>query len=360
MTGTAEDMNATRSLEGMRAFRKLGPGPGDAGVVSMSGRAPDPGEALIAVDACGICGSDLHAFNADPGYEWINIPVVLGHEFSGTVVATGSGPARLREGDHVVAMSIQGCGHCTICLSGSMQLCSDRKVIGLSYDGGLADYVVVPERYLIEVPAGLDLRSAALTEPLSVAVHAVADKARIVPGERVVVTGPGPIGMLCGLVAARSGAEVLMIGTPRDEERRLPLAESYGLRTSVTDEDGCATGIKEHFGSDAPEAWIDASGATAPLEEALQLIRSGGRIVVVGMYTASIDLPVTHAVRKEVSYDFSYASGPDDYPIALELLRSGAIDAGPMQDTFPLEQASDAFEAARSAGVAKATIVPSR
>lgn len=344
----------------MRAFRKLSVEPGDAAVVSMESPAPAPGEALVAVAACGICGSDLHAFNADPGFEWIKVPVVFGHEFSGTVVGTGTTSSRLKEGDEVIAVSIQGCGHCMTCLSGTMQLCASRKVIGLSYDGGLAEHVIVPERHLIEVPSGLDLRAAALTEPLSVAVHAVADKASIVPGERVVVTGPGPIGILCGLVAARSGADVLMIGTPRDQERRLPLAESYGLRVAAVGDGGCEQAMEEHFGSRAPDVWVDASGSTAPLEDALRLVRSGGRIVVVGMYTGSVDLPLTQAVRKEITYAFSYASGPDDYPIALELLRSGAIDAGLMQDVFPLERASEAFAAAATARAAKPTIVPSR
>ncbi len=266
----------------------------------------------------------------------------------------------LSAGDEVIAIAIQGCGRCEMCFSGSSHLCGQRRVVGLSYDGGLAEYAVVPERHLVKVPKGLELTAAALTEPLSVAVHAVTGNAHIVPGARVVVTGPGPIGLLCGLVAARSGADVLMVGTARDEERRLPLAGRYGLRSASVGDDGCEKALKEHFGSHEPEVWIDASASTAPLEEALQLVRPGGRIVVVGMYTGSVDLPLTQAVRKEITYAFSYASGPDDYPIALELLRSGAIDAGLMQDVFPLERASEAFAAAATARAAKPTIVPSR
>jgi L-iditol 2-dehydrogenase len=356
-TGTPRD--ARHEPTEMRAFRKLGPENGNASVVGMDVPTPGPGEALVAVTACGICGSDLHAFCSDPGFEWISVPLVLGHEFSGTVVETGPQTGLLEPGDPVVAISIQGCGRCEICISESLQLCPQRRVIGLSYDGGLADYVVVPERYLLEVPTGLDLVSASLTEPLSVAVHAVTDKCRILPGHRVAVTGPGPIGLLCGLVAARAGADVVVIGTRRDAERRLPLAERFGLRASVAGEAGCEDALREHFGSRPPDAWIEASGSVDPLSEALDLVKPGGRVVVVGMYTQSLELPVTQAVRKEISFEFSYASPPKSYLIALELLRSGAVDAGSLQDLFPLEQAADAFGAALAGHAAKPTIKPS-
>lgn len=141
----------------MKAFVKTGGRPGEAGVEDVARPAPGPGEVLLRVASCGICGSDIHAFNSDAGFEWIQPPITLGHEFSGTVEEVGPDVARASPGDRVVAGAIQGCGECEVCESGSTQLCPRRVAVGLSQDGGMAGYAVVPEKHLVPVPEGLDL-----------------------------------------------------------------------------------------------------------------------------------------------------------------------------------------------------------
>ena len=216
----------------MKAFVKTGYQPGDASAKDVSITDPEPGEALLRVAAYGICGSDVHAFKSDAGFDWVQPSVTLGHEFSGTVEAIGPEVTRISPGDRVVAVAIQGCSRCAVCLSGSPQLCQQRVAVGLSRDGGMAEYAVMPEQHLVTVPEGLDLTVAAVGEPLSVTVHAVNVRADIKPGQKVVVSAPGPIGVLCGMLAQLRGAEVLLTEVEQDTESRLPASERVGLRTA--------------------------------------------------------------------------------------------------------------------------------
>lgn len=319
---------------------------------------PGHGEVLLRVAACGVCGSDLHAYKGDRGYEWMSIPTVLGHEFAGTVEAVGDRVSGLEPGDRAVVIAIQGCGTCKTCLLGATHLCRRRRVIGLSYDGGMSEYVVVPERHLVRLPEGLDPRAAALTEPLSVAVHAVLVRADIRPGHRVVVTGPGPIGLLCGILARLSGGDALMIGTGADAAMRLPAAERLGLRAANLEEGSVADYIGEAFGGESPDAWIEASGAVKALEGALGAVRWGGNITVVGLFAQPMSFFPTEAVRSELSLLFSYASSYSDYVVALDLLASGAIHLDPLIQTYPLEEALQAFEEATAGRAVKPLLMP--
>ena len=304
----------------MKAFVKTGHQPGDAGVRDVSVVRPGPGEVLLGVASCGVCGSDVHAFRSDPGFEWVTTPVTLGHEFSGIVEEVGPGVTRVSPGDRVVAVAIQGCGRCETCLSGATQLCPDRVAVGLSRDGGMAEYAVMPEQHLVPVPEGLDLAVAALGEPLSVAVHAVDVRAEIEPGQRVVVSGPGPIGVLCGMLARHRGAEVLLTGVGQDSASRLPAAERVGLRTANLNEKPLEDHLRDRFGDYAPDVWIESSGSVRALGSALESVRPGGTVGVVGLYAEEMRFSPTDAVRREISLLFSYSCNYADYQTALDLL----------------------------------------
>lgn len=341
----------------MLAYVRRSDTPGDAAVSEVGDPAPRPDEAVLRVSACGICGSDLHALRADPGFDFVAQPVVLGHEFAGVVDSIGTTVTSVREGDAVVAISIQGCGRCLTCRSGATQLCTDRHVIGLHHNGGLAQRVAVGERYLVPVPDGLDLRLAALTEPLSVAVHAVLGRTRIRPGDRVVVSGPGTIGLLCARLAVLSGAYVVVLGTSADEGRRLPIAAGFGAHAVTVDGDARAASF-EAFGGRAADTWVEASGATPALAAAVSGgVRRGGHVTVVALYADTVPLVPTDAVRDELSVAFSYASSLPDYVRALDLLASGAVDVAALIDEFPLAQAQRAVDAAYAAEAVKPLIV---
>jgi L-iditol 2-dehydrogenase len=342
----------------VKAFVKTGNQPGEAGVEDVPFVGPGVGEVSLRVASCGICGSDVHAFRSDAGFEWVRPPITLGHEFSGTVESVGPGVTRVSPGDRVVAVAIQDCGRCETCLAGSTQLCPDRVAAGLSCDGGMAEYAVIPEQHLVPVPEGLDLAVAALGEPLSVAVHAVDVRAKIEPGQRVVVSGPGPIGVFCGMLAGLRGAEVLLTGVGRDSESRLPAAERVGLRTANLSEKALEEHLRDCFGGYAPDVWIESSGSVSALGSALEHVRPGGTVAVVGLYAEEMRFSPTDAVRREISLLFSYSCNYADYQTALDLLGSGALDPGPLLSKYPLEDALEAFEVVGKGRTVKAILVP--
>ncbi len=342
----------------MDAFVKHASEPGQAGVRAEPDPKPGPGEVLLRVAACGICGSDLHAFNSDPGFEWVEPPRIMGHEFSGTVEQVGDGVTGIKTGEVVVAVSIQGCLECPVCRSGDVHLCPHRRIIGLSYNGGLAEWVVVPASYLVKVPAGLDARDAALAEPLSVAVHAVQRRSTIHPGDNVVVSGPGPIGLLCGQLARLAGADVLMLGTAADSARRLPLAGELGMRTADAADIEGPDDLRAEFGGRTADVWIEASGAGPALLGALRCVRRGGIVTVVSLFAGPVTFVPTDAVRAELTVNFSYASSFPDYERALELLAAGDVSLDGVIDRFPLADAGAAFAAAREGRAVKPLIVP--
>ncbi len=342
----------------MKAFVKTGNQPGEAGVENVHATKPGPGEVSLRVASCGICGSDVHAFRSDAGFEWIQPPITLGHEFSGIVESVGPDVKRVSPGDRVVAVAVQGCGNCEACRAGSTQLCSQRVAVGLARDGGMAEYTVMPEQHLVPVPEELDLAVAALGEPLAVAVHAVNVRAQVQSGHRVVVSGPGPIGILCAMLAKFNGAEVLLTGVGQDSETRLPAAEHVGLKIANLSEKPLEEHLRDSFGDHKPDLWVESSGSVKALSSALESVRPSGTITVVGLYVDEIQFSPTSAVRRELSLLFSYSCNYADYQKSLDLLGRGDIDPGPLLSKYPLEEAPEAFEAVGQGRTVKAILVP--
>ncbi|MFV0437468.1 MAG: zinc-binding dehydrogenase [Desulfopila sp.] len=341
----------------MRAFVKYGNDPFAAEMRSVPLPDPDEMEVLIEVSGCGICGSDLHAYGAERGYEWVKPPVVLGHEFGGIVIATGSCVTGFAEGDKVVVIGIQGCMMCTACRSGDTNLCLKRKVIGLNMDGGMASHATVKAQHLIRVPKGVDFAQVAMIEPASVAMQALS-KVRINPGDRVVVSGPGPIGLICCMLAKLYGAKVVLIGTDDDIKVRFVFAEKLGLATVNVANDPNLISIDSFFEGKSPDVWVEASGVPVAFISGAQRLRPGGALVTVGMYNQPVTWQPTIAVRHALSLYFSYSSVECDYQKVLHLMSDGLIDFSGLMNAYPLEEASQAFEAARSRKVIKPVLIP--
>lgn len=341
----------------MQAFVKYGPRPFEAKLCDLAMPEPGGNEVLLQVAGCGICGSDLHAYQAAPGYEWVTPPVTLGHEFAGTIIETGRSVRVFKAGDRVAVVGIQGCSHCSLCKSGEPNLCLDRKVIGLSRDGGMAEYAVVDATYLIPIPDAVDLSMCALVEPISVAAHALS-KTVIRPGARVVVSGPGPIGLFCAKIAALNGAKVIILGAAVDEEIRLSLARSLGFKAVNVDREIVGDSLMDIFNGAAPDMWLEASGSPQALLSAIDLVRRGGCIVGLSMYSQSLEWLPTVAVRASLSMFFSYASVFRDYYYALYLLAEGLIEPTLFADFFPLAEAEEAFMKARAGKTVKPVLIP--
>jgi len=337
----------------MLALRKVERRAGALALVDQPVPKPGPEDVVLKVAACGVCGSDLHAYNDDPGYEFVRVPVTLGHEFAGIVTAVGERVSGWSAGQAACAIAIQGCGDCPGCRRGDTHLCSRRLVQGLHYDGGMAEYVRVPARFLVPLPPSLDPVLGALVEPVSVALHAVFDRTRITPGDRVAVTGPGFIGLMCALAAWLCGAEVTVVGAPADRDVRLRAAEAMGFRTAVADEQPL-TGL---LGGPA-DVLIEASGSAAALGEALTAVRRGGQVTLVGLYARPASLFMTTAVRDELTLRGAYASSHPNYVRAIQLLEAGLLPVEPLLSRYALNRGQAAFEDALARRTLKPVLVP--
>lgn len=333
----------------MKAVAKLGSARDLTQIVEVPVPEALPGTVVIQVEACGLCGSDLHAWNSDDGYEWVVPPVIYGHEFIGTIASLGDGVTDWHEGDRVAVISIQGCLNCDNCRKGRTQRCPDRKVIGLSYDGGMAEFVRVPVRYLIPLPPDLPAVQAVTIEPLSVAWHALFAAGQLESGMQVIVSGAGFVGIACAAIAQASGADVTLIGTEKDEGVRLPAASAIGLATRVS-----GRGLLPY----EPDLWVEASGAHQALSFALSHTKRGGTVSAVGMYDKPPQESLSQLVRRELTLQGSYASTSTDYERVIAMLVNDEVRVGSLIKQFNLSQALDAFEAAYKATVIKPVIVP--
>ncbi|MBL4574984.1 MAG: alcohol dehydrogenase catalytic domain-containing protein, partial [Opitutaceae bacterium] len=231
---------------------------------------PEIGEqdVLLEVSAVSACGSDLHQWHAL--HSWpVNYPVVLGHEFSGTIAQRGTGVTTWKEGDRVVSETAAVIDpNNPMSRKGLYNLDPTRKGFGYGVDGAMTSFVRVPARCLHRIPEGLTFEKAALTEPCCVAYNAVVNRSEIKPGDRVAVLGPGPIGLLCAAIARLRGAQVAVVGLEADR-KRLQVAEAYGCKTIVDDLDEWA------FAGDGlgVDGVIDAAGVSKTLEIALRITK---------------------------------------------------------------------------------------
>jgi L-iditol 2-dehydrogenase len=332
----------------MRSLVKWGKNASDTSILDREIPKVQAGGVLMRVEACGLCGSDIHAWRSDIGYEWVAMPLILGHEIVGTLVDIGADVSNWKVGDRAVVVSIQGCLNCSECLEGRTQRCLKRKVIGLSYDGGMSQYVEVSSAYLVPVPLSIKSEIGAAIEPLSVAAHATLTMGRVVSGQKVVVSGAGFVGIACALLAKDAGADVVLIGAPRDATFRLPAASDIGLATRTIDQGG--------WGS--PDVWIEASGAPSALAAAVSDIRMGGLISVVGLYTQAPIADVNLLVRREIEVRGSYASVASEYSLVIELLAAGRLHIESLLEVFDLEAGLDAFITAAESRTIKPILIP--
>jgi L-iditol 2-dehydrogenase len=305
--------------------------------------APDEGQVRVDVRACGICGSDVHGMDGSTGRRLP--PVIMGHEASGVIGAVGGGVAEWRVGDRVTFDSTIYCGQCAFCHAGRVNLCDERRVLGVSCeeyrcDGALADAVVVPQRILHRLPDDLSFVHAALVEPLSVAVHAVA-RIGDVPGSAVVI-GAGMIGLLVVQVLYARGVESI-IAVDLDEQR-LDLAGRLGATTCLNAETcDVPAEVRNRTAGIGVDAAFEVVGASTTLSLAVEALRKGGTLAMVGNVSPTAELPLQSAVTRELTLVGSCASA-GEYPACLAMLAAGEIDADAMIGAVaPLADGADWF-----------------
>jgi L-iditol 2-dehydrogenase len=302
-------------------------------------------EVLVRVRACGICGSDVHGMDGSTGRRIP--PIVMGHEAAGEIARLGTAVKTWSIGDRVTFDSTVYCGECWHCRRGEVNLCENRRVLGVSCadyrrDGAFAEFVAVPQRILYRLPDSLSFEQAAMVEAVSVAVHAV-KRTSLSPGATVAVVGTGMIGLLVVQVLRAAGCSQI-IAIDLDPER-LRLAQKLGATTTfLTASEGLAQRIQDLTEDRGVDAAFEVVGITAALKTAIDCVRKGGSVTLVGNLQAKVELPLQLAVTRELRLIGTCASA-GEYPECLELIASGKVDVKAfMSATAALEEGPQWFE----------------
>ena len=341
----------------MKALVKTARGAGNMEIMTVPVPEIEPDEVLVKVNCVGVCGTDVKIYD-DTFYS--DVPVIVGHEFAGEIVAAGAQVKRLGVGERVVSeQHWKACGVCRYCLTGKRHLCSSKRSPGYLSDGAYAEYIAVKESLIHKIPDGLDYEAACLIEPMGIAAHALFEKCRIEAADNVVILGSGPIALIALQIVKALGASwVCLTGLDADEPHRFPLALELGAdrvvnvaKQSITDV------VMEKTAGVGADVVIDLSGAGAAIAQAFSFIRKDGRFCAIGLPHGNISVPWADMVLKAVNVFFSYSSGYETWEKCLFLINSGKVDLKPFtQSVYPLESWHEAFEDARAGKVLKAII----
>lgn len=310
-------------------------------------------EVLLKVDAVGICGSELEGYL---GHNSLRVPpLVMGHEFSGTIESIGSQVTGLQKGQKAVVNPLSSCGSCNFCRKGLVQLCAERSIIGIHRPGAFADYVSVPAANLHLVPDSLSPFRASLTEPLACSLRAVRRAMLNHPFANVVIFGAGTIGLLSFLVARILGASKVIV-VDRNETR-LKTPERLGAYGTISPSDpGYIQKIKEAMGPSGIDVIIDAVGYQPTREASVELVNPGGTIMYIGLGIDQTQLPINVCIRKEINLLHSFCYQPQDFLDALQLIINGHIDETGWSEIRSLKDGNYAFQDLLKGKVEKAKI----
>jgi L-iditol 2-dehydrogenase len=300
---------------------------------------PGPGDVVVAVRAAGICGSDVHGYLGITGRRAPGL--VMGHEAAGDVVAVGNLVASVRVGDRVALRSVLPCGVCDRCRHGQPNICSNRRGLGMQFDGAYADLVVVPEAMLLPLPDPLSYADGALIEPLAVAMHAV-NRTPFELMDVVVVIGAGAIGLLTLLAARQRGAGSVIV-TDRNDHR-LAVAKSLGadLTVNVDRADPVAI-VRDATGGRGADAVFEAVGISPTVAQSLATARPGGQVTWIGNSLPTVELSMQEMVTRELTLRGVYAFN-DEFEQAASAIATGRIDVRRLVErTAPLGEAVELF-----------------
>jgi L-iditol 2-dehydrogenase len=288
-----------------------------------------PGEALIRVAVCGICGSDVHGMDGSTGRRLP--PLIMGHEAAGVIAALGEGVTGWSAGDRVTFDSTIFCGECRFCRRGQINLCDHRRVLGVSCDeyrqqGAFAEFVTVPTRTLYRLPEDLSFTRAALVEPLSVALHAVSS-APVSLNDRAVVMGAGVIGLLLVQLLRAAGCEVISVDL---DPGRLALARELGARHVLqADQSDVAAEVRALTHGHGADLAFEAVGRAPAVAVAIQSLRKGGHLTLIGNLAPRVEIPLQAVVARQLTLVGSCASA-GEYPTCLDLMARGVVEVDPL------------------------------
>ncbi len=321
---------------------------------------PGPEEVLVRVAACGICGSDVHGYDGSSGRRIP--PIVMGHEAAGTVAATGKDVHGLAQGDRVTFDSTVYCGSCVNCSRGEVNLCDHRQVLGVSCGdyrraGAFAEFVAVPARIIYRLPENLSFAEAAMLEAVAVAIHAVS-LAPIAPGSSALVLGAGTIGLLVQQALRAAGCERVFVADV--DSTRLKLSQELGATATLIAGAQLTPHVQRLTGGTGVDIAIEAVGRNETVAAAIDGVRKGGSVVLVGNISPEVTLPLQKVVTRQIRLQGSCASA-GEYPRAIELISNGAIRVKPLISAIaPLHEGPQWFERlhAREPNLMKVVLAP--
>jgi len=299
---------------------------------------PGPGQLLIRVESCGICGSDLHIADA------VEMPGrVLGHEFAGTIVGMDRDAGDFADGQRVAVFPLFGCGTCPACLNGRPSRCATRQLIGGGLDGGYAEFVAINSRQAFPLPEAVDAHAGAFVEPLAVALNAW----RLTPtedGEPVLVLGGGPVGQAIAVWAKHFGASDVIVSDPVAHRRQL--AERAGASATIDPNAGDVAESFAELTGVRPRVVIECVGVPGMIQHAIELAESDGHVTVVGMCLGPDEFVPRLAMSKGLSARFVLLYEESDYDLTIRTLARGALDYRALiTDVISLDQLPERFEA---------------
>lgn len=312
----------------------------------LEATSPGPGEVQIAVAFTGICGTDLHVIHGNMDSR-VGPRAIIGHEMSGRVSALGEGVGEFSVGDPVTVMPLLWCGTCATCRAGHQHICERLTFVGIDSAGSLQQFWTVPQGIVVPLPANMSLKNAALVEPVAVAHHDVT-RGRIASGEKVVVVGGGPVGLLIAIVAADRGADVVVV---EPDAFRRSVAEGVGIAAvdpATHDAAALMAPLNDGAGADAV---FEVSGSEPGLALALDVLRPRGRLIVVGIHPQPRQVDVKRIFWRELEIVGARVYERSDYDAAIELIATGVIPSDALiSKVVPLSSAPDAFAALAAGG----------
>lgn len=343
----------------MKALVKYGKGPGLIELREVLVPRPESGEVLIKVEACGICGTDLKIY--DDGFTYYP-PVIIGHEFSGTVADLGEESAGFSLGERVVSeQHTKACGGCRFCLTGKRHLCPEKRSPGYGVDGAFSEYIKVPASLLHRIPERVSLIEAALVEPMGIAACGILEKTRIEPEDVVVILGCGPIALLAlQMVKAEGASAVLMTGLTADTGMRFEIAERFGADRLINAQlEDPVPMVMETTGGVGADVVVDLTGAPSAILQGFEMLRKDGRFCALGLTHHEVPVPWMKLALKAANLVFSYSSNYLSWKRCLSMIAGGKVHLAPFtEDVYPLADWEKAFAKARSGESLKVIIKP--
>jgi L-iditol 2-dehydrogenase len=344
----------------MKAVVKYGKGKGLIEIREVPEPKMKDDEVLIEVKAVSVCGSDLHIYHDAHPY-WP--PVILGHEFSGVIIDVGKEVKGWKAGDRIVSETrIGSCGTCYMCQSGYPQVCEQKRPYGIGVNGAYTKYVAGPARLLHRLPDNVSFEAGAVIEPTAICVTSILERSQLRAGEKVVITGPGPIGLISLAIAKAAGAGFVGItGMSSDEGIRFKKARELGADLMIiVDKENPVQKVLEMTNDLGVDILIETSGSGKAISQAFEMVRRLGRVCAIGISgKEEVPIPYDRGIFKALRYDFCFSSSWTAWETTIGLISKGVLPIEKIiTHKLPLEKWEEAFHLLESLQAAKVILIP--